>query len=167
MGNRGMRKSEFKYISEWFNAVPARWYGMLAILVILVAGIVAGITWLASKGLEWWWIGLGTLVIILFILLSFLSYRKVAIERDELKSKVSILENGIEQKSRSEVSESKPETENSKVEKKPRIVSSVLLENNQHIHNCSKCGWGFAVDRYTTGVVCPKCGNADNIRLRL
>ena len=162
-----MGKSEFKYISEWFNAVPARWYGMLAILVILVAGIVAGITWLASKGLEWWWIGLGTLVIILFILVSFLSYRKVAVERDKLKSRVSILENGIEQKPRSEVSEIKPETGNSKVEKKPRIVNSVLLLNNQHIHKCEKCGWGMVVDKYTTGVVCPNCGNADNVMPRL
>lgn len=78
------RKPTPDYFGEWFNAVPARWYGMLVVLVVLVAGLVAGIFWVKDKGLDWWWIVSGVFVILLFICFSFLSYRKVAIQRDNL-----------------------------------------------------------------------------------
>jgi energy-coupling factor transporter transmembrane protein EcfT len=79
-----MGKSKYNYLSEWFNAVPARWYGMITILVVIVAGVVAGIIWLAQRGLEWWWIALGAAVVFVFILFSFFAYHKAAVERDKL-----------------------------------------------------------------------------------
>jgi len=79
-----MDKSKHNYLSEWFNAVPAKWYGMVTILVVIVVGVVAGIIWLAEKGLEWWWIVLGAVVIFVFIIFNLLAYRKVATERDKL-----------------------------------------------------------------------------------
>ena len=36
------------YLADWFNAVPAKWYGMTVILVALVAVVVSGIIWLAT-----------------------------------------------------------------------------------------------------------------------
>ena len=59
---------------------------MLGVLIVLVATMVAGIVWLANKGLEWWWIALGSVVIFIFILFSYFAYRKVSIERDDYKS---------------------------------------------------------------------------------
>lgn len=59
------------------------------------------------------------------------------------------------------------ETENLKVEKKPRIYKSMLMLNDQYTHKCSQCGFGVVVDKYAMGVVCPKCGNADDIMLRM
>lgn len=57
---------------------------MIPILVVIVGGVVGGIVWLAERGLQWWWIVLGAVVIFVFILLNFLAYRKVARERDKL-----------------------------------------------------------------------------------
>lgn len=61
---------------------------MVTILGIIVAGVVAGTIWLAQKGLEWWWIALGVVVVCVFILFSFLAYRKAAMERDKLDEKI-------------------------------------------------------------------------------
>lgn len=58
---------------------------MIPILIALVGGTVAGILWVTDKGLAWWWIALYAIVVILFIVFSFLAYRKVALERDKHK----------------------------------------------------------------------------------
>jgi hypothetical protein len=79
-----MDKSKHNYLSEWFNDVPARWYGMTTVLIALAAVGIAAIVWLANKGLDWWWIALGVVVVLVFITFSFLAYRKVAIERDKV-----------------------------------------------------------------------------------
>ena len=65
---------------------------MVTILVVIVVGVVAGIIWLAQKGLEWWWIALGAVVIFVFILFSFLAYRKSAVERDKLANELEGLQ---------------------------------------------------------------------------
>lgn len=83
-----MGKENHSYLLEWFKAVPARWYGMTVILLFLVAVVVAGIIWLTDKGLEWYWITSGSVVVFVFVLFSFLGYRKVAIERDNVKSEL-------------------------------------------------------------------------------
>ncbi len=80
-------KAETKYLSDWFNAVPARWYGMTIAFLALVGVIVAGAIWLAQHGLDWWWIVSGLIVVLVFVAFSFLAYRKVAIEIDELKER--------------------------------------------------------------------------------
>ena len=59
--------------------------------------------------------------------------------------------------------ETKTETGSSKAEKKPYIFRSLLMTNNQFTHKCSQCGYGVVVNKYDMGVVCPKCGNADDI----
>ena len=69
---------------------------MVTILGIIVAGVVAGTIWLAQKGLEWWWIALGVVVVCVFILFSFLAYRKAAMERDKLANELSSVKNELE-----------------------------------------------------------------------
>ena len=64
-------------------------------------------------------------------------------------------------KERAKAAETK--TEEDETEKKPRIFSSWLMINDQRRHQCTQCGWGMVVGKYDTGVVCPKCGNADTI----
>ena len=59
--------------------------------------------------------------------------------------------------------ETKTETGNSKTEKKPQIFSSLLTLSDRRSHKCSQCGFGVVVNKYDTGVVCPNCGNADDI----
>jgi hypothetical protein len=71
------------------TSVPAKWYGMVIILLALIAFGVAGIIWLVSNGLEWWWIASGALVVLVFILFSFLAYRKVAIEKDKVSEEMT------------------------------------------------------------------------------
>ena len=51
--------------------------------------------------------------------------------------------------------------------KKPHIFSSLLMTGDKRTHKCSQCGYGVVVNEYDTGVVCPKCGNADDIIPRL
>ena len=75
------------YIIEYFNAIPAKWYGMIPTLSVLIATCVAGGFWLFSHGLQWYWIVSGVIAVIIYIILSFLAYRKVAIERDDLKQR--------------------------------------------------------------------------------
>ena len=53
---------------------------------------MACIIWLAQKGLEWWWIALGAVVIFVFILFSFLAYRKSAVEGDKLANELERLQ---------------------------------------------------------------------------
>ena len=55
---------------------------MIPTLVALVGFTAAGIVWVSDKGLALWWIVLYSLIIILFIILSYLAFRKVAKERD-------------------------------------------------------------------------------------
>ena len=59
--------------------------------------------------------------------------------------------------------ETKTETGSSKAEKKPHIFRSLLMLSDQYTHKCSQCGFGIVVNKYDMGVVCPKCGNADDI----
>lgn len=63
--------------------------------------------------------------------------------------------------------ETKTETENSKVGEWPRIFRSIFKINDQYTHKCSQCGYGVVVSKYDMGVVCPKCGNADDFMPRL
>ena len=51
--------------------------------------------------------------------------------------------------------------------KKPRIFRSLLMLSDRYTHKCSQCGFGVVVGKYDTGVICPKCGNADDIIPRL
>lgn len=91
-----MEEQKPNYLADWFNAVPARWYGMTVILLALVAVGVGAIIWLTDKGLDWWWIASGSIVVLVFMLFSFFAYRKVAIERDAYKlnaGKISSLVN--------------------------------------------------------------------------
>jgi hypothetical protein len=81
-----MDNKKTNYFTEWFNAVPTRWRGMLTESIALVGGTVGLIIWLNSKGLAWYWIALYALCVVVFFLLSFFTYRKVAIERDKFKS---------------------------------------------------------------------------------
>lgn len=50
-----------------------------------------------------------------------------------------------------------------KIEKKPHIFRSLLMISDKRTHKCSQCGYGVVVNKYDTGIVCPKCGNADDI----
>lgn len=70
---------------------------MTAIFVVLVAAIVAGVFWLGDKGLAWWWILAGVVIVVVFIIFSFLAYRKVAIERDRYKQEVGKKESQLKQ----------------------------------------------------------------------
>lgn len=58
-------------------------------------------------------------------------------------------------------------TENSKVEKKSYIFRSMLMISDQYTHKCTQCDYGVVVNKWDMGVVCPKCGNADDITPRL
>jgi hypothetical protein len=78
------KQTDSNYLSEWFSAVPARWYAMLLILITLVGGTVFAALWVNSKGLDWWWTVLYIVVVILFIVFSYLAYRKAAIDRDKV-----------------------------------------------------------------------------------
>jgi len=60
---------------------------MTIIFLALVTVIVTGVIWLSNKGLAWWWIASGVAVMLVFILFSFLAYRKVAMERDKVFTK--------------------------------------------------------------------------------
>ena len=75
------------YLADYFNAVPAKWYGMTIILLALIGVCVAAVAWLTISGLDWWWIASGLVIVWLYVLYSFLAYRKVAIERDQLKAR--------------------------------------------------------------------------------
>lgn len=55
------------------------------------------------------------------------------------------------------------EKDNRTRKKTPQIVNSLAMISNERIHKCSNCGFGVVVHKWDTGVVCPKCGNADNI----
>jgi hypothetical protein len=86
-----MDKPKPDYLLDWFNAVPARWRGMVAELIALVGVCIAGLIWLTNKGLAWWWIAIAGVIVVIFIVFSFLAYRKVAIERDKsAEEKISI-----------------------------------------------------------------------------
>ncbi len=75
------------YFLEWFKAVPAKWYGMVLILIAIIGATVKGIIWVINKGLDWWWITLYAVVVILFIVFSYVAFRKVAIDRDKYSSR--------------------------------------------------------------------------------
>ena len=87
-----MDKSKPSYISEWFNAVLARWYGTLVILIILFGATAFGAIWLSSKGLEWWWTMLFALAIVIFTIFNYIAYRRVAIERDKARQNLKTVE---------------------------------------------------------------------------
>lgn len=58
---------------------------MIPILIALLGGTAAAIIWVSDKGLAWWWILLYAVIVILFIVFSYLAYRKTALERDKYK----------------------------------------------------------------------------------
>jgi len=47
--------------------------------------------------------------------------------------------------------------------KKPHIIGNIAMVSNERIHNCSNCGFGVVVQKWDMAVVCPECGNADDI----
>ena len=61
---------------------------MLVVLVPLIGGTVAIAVWLTTHGMEWWWIALYVVAVILFIVLSFYAFNKVAKQRDELQKRI-------------------------------------------------------------------------------
>ncbi|MDO8578255.1 MAG: hypothetical protein Q7R50_03650, partial [Dehalococcoidales bacterium] len=79
MGNKS------NHIAEWLSAVPGRWLTMALVLLPLIGMCVAGTIWLLNNGLPLYWVISGLVVIVAYVLLSYLAYHKVAIERDEMK----------------------------------------------------------------------------------
>jgi len=89
-----MHKSQnTNYFSEWFSAVPAKWYAMIPLLVTLVGATAAAAIWANSRGLAWWWVALYIVIVILFVVFSYRAYRKTAIDRDIITAECDILKN--------------------------------------------------------------------------
>ncbi len=102
---------------------------------------------ITSENSHWLLIGsiVGVIILVLVLIWGFWPEFKRIIRRDGTKT----------------------ETGNSKVGKKPRIFRSLLMLSDQYTHKCSQCGFGVVVNKYDMGVVCPNCGNADDIIPRL
>ena len=68
----------YEHFKEWVAEVWERWWAMLVALIPLTGGTVVIAIWLTKHGMEWWWIALYILAVILFIVLSFYAFHKVA-----------------------------------------------------------------------------------------
>ena len=87
------------YLREFGTGIFPRWYGMVGVIVALLGSTIPLIIGLVKAGIDWWWIVLFPILLVLFIVICFLQYRKVAVdrdkylrERDELKQGTSAVE---------------------------------------------------------------------------
>lgn len=80
-----MVKNTAEYIREYSERLFPRWYGMVAIIVGLLLTAIPIVAGLIKAEVGWGYIVAFTVALLLFIVCSFLLFRKVAIERDSLK----------------------------------------------------------------------------------
>lgn len=148
---------------------------MTIILLALTAAAVAGIVWLVHHGLAWWWIALGVVLVLIFIVFSFLAYRKVAMERDKvigeketLAAQIEALKDGVQWKQKYEdlqkqLDQKPPQTTALSNPTEPALAS---FSPFSRVHKCSKCNRGIEISPLANmlggTVTCPECGNVDD-----
>lgn len=77
-----------EHFVEWGKGVLGRWYGMVVIIIALLASTIPLIIGLINAEVAWWWIALFPILLLLFIVLCFWQFHKVADERDSYKHKM-------------------------------------------------------------------------------